>query len=187
MRSPVALSCLFALLPLVSTSALAEDKPAYTNFRVGVGSFRLDIDPAASYLTDAGDRGSSLFAEFPQSEHAASRFIMYRYHGDDKDLTGFETQLMWGWGLASEGARLYTGPAWHREKMAVERSSGSGTRVFNGWGWQLGAGYQVGAITVDVAATWRDNEDYDDENHAAGHDYKRPNVWFRNLLISYRF
>lgn len=187
MRSPVALPCLLALLPLATASGLVNAEDSFTNFRVGVGSFRLDIDPAAAYLPDAEDRGTTLFAEFPQSEHAASRLIAYRYHGNGKDLTGFETQLMWGWGLASEGFRLYTGPAWHREKMAVERNSGSGTRVFNGWGWQLGTGVQVGAVTVDVAATWRDNEDYDAENHAAGDDYPRPDVWFRNLLISYRF
>lgn len=175
---------------LAASSLAAADKT--TNFRVGVGSVYLDVDPGAAYLPSSDETGYSLFAEFPQSNHAASRFVMYRMHDNDKDLTGFETQLMWGWGLAEPGFRLYTGPAWHREKILVDRNSGSSTRFFNGWGWQIGTGFQIGAITLDVAATWRDDQDYRDENRradnqAAGISTERPDVWLTNAMISYRF
>lgn len=192
MRSLPHLPCLLALLPLATLSGIASADGEYTNFRVGTSLTRLTINPGADYLPDSSDRGVSLFAEYPQSNHAASRFTVYRVHNDGKDLTGFETQLMWGWGLAKEGFRLYSGPAWHREKILVDRGGNSKTRFFNGWGWQIGSGYQLGAVTFDIAATWRDDQDYRAENQraenqAAGVSHERPNVWFRNIMISYRF
>ncbi|MGB1091164.1 MAG: hypothetical protein ACPGYX_03485 [Oceanobacter sp.] len=165
----------------------AQSQAENTNFRVGLGSTTLDVSPAAEYLPTTDEKGLSLFAEFPQSNHAASRFIMYRAHQNDKDLTGFETQLMWGWGLAQPGFRLYAGPAWHREKILVDRTGGSRTRFFNGWGLQAGLGYQLKAITLDIATTWRDDQDYRFENRRSGVENTRPDVFLTNLLISYRF
>jgi hypothetical protein len=181
---PIRSACQLLLVSasLAATQATAEP----TNFRVGLGYTALDVEPAADYLPTREERGFSLFAEYPQSNQAASRFIVYRVHEDGKDLTGFETQLMWGWGLAKPGFRLYAGPAWHREKILVSRGDSSRTRFFNGWGLQIGTGYQLGAVTVDIAGTWRDDQDYRFENRRSGVENKRPNVWLTNLLISYR-
>lgn len=177
----------------LATATVAEP----SNLRVGVSRTVLDIDPAASYLTTSDNVGMAVFAEFPQSNHTSSRFVLYRIHEDGnasqrKDVTGFETQLMWGWGLAEPGFRIYTGPAWHREKILVERSGSRKTRFFNGWGWQLGLGVQQGPITVEFAATWRDPDDYRTENRrpeikATGIDDQKPKVWLNNMMISYRF
>ncbi|WP_221795400.1 hypothetical protein [Oceanobacter mangrovi] len=168
-----------------ATAAAADSEP--TNFRVGVTSTALDVSPSAPSFPDSSQRGFGLYAEFPQSNHAASRFIWYRIHDDDQDVTGFETQLMWGWGLAQPGFRLYTGPAWHRDKVLIQRTAGSHTGIFNGWGWQIGTGYQLGPVILDVAATFRDDQDYRNENRRAGISGERPNVWLTNAMISYRF
>ena len=184
---------LISSIALATAAATTAADP--TNFRVGVAGTQLNIDPGPEYVTSSDDTGIAIFAEYPQSNHAASRFIVYRIHDDGsdtgndrKDVTGFETQLMWGWGLAKPGFRIYTGPAWHREKMLVERSGKYKTRTLNGWGWQLGLGYQLGPITLDAAATWRDPDDYRLENQrTAALSDDTPDVIFNNLMISYRF
>lgn len=166
----------------VCTSTMAEP----TNFRVGIGSFMADTDPAATYMPTDKNRGFSLFAEMPQSDNTASRFIYYRLKEDNKQTIGFETQLMWGIGLSTPGFRLYTGPAWHHEKTRVARAS-SNHQVFNGWGWQLGTGYQYKALTLDISATLRDNHEYHAENKRAGLNTQKPTSYIGNVLISYRF
>lgn len=180
-------SVILALMSSGQAIADSAKQDDYTNFRVGISSTTLDVSPGASYMPESGDQGMGVFAEFPQSEHAASRFIIYRMHQDGKDVTGFETQLMWGWGLASEGFRLYTGPAWHREKILIDRGTSKHTGVFNGWGWQVGTGVQWGPITLDIAGTYRDDQDYRNENRRGGASGKRPDVWLTNAMISYRF
>lgn len=157
-----------------------------SNFRLGVGSFRADTDPAPAYMPTDKEQGYSLFAEMPQSDNTATRFIYYRLDDNDKQTIGFETQLMWGIGLSEPGFRVYTGPAWHREKTSIARS-GKNHQVFNGWGWQLGVGYQYKALTLDLAATLRDNHDYYTENKRAGLDDDKPTSYISNILISYRF
>jgi len=172
------------LTGLLISSACVQAEP--TNFRVGVGLLQTDTSPAAGYFPDNHDQGYTLFAEMPQSDHTASRFLIYRLDDNGKQLSGYETQLMWGWGLAGPGLRLYTGPAWHYEKLKLQRP-GANHQVFNGWGWQLGIGVQYQAITLDLAATVRDNQDYHHENKRAGLDDSRPDTYISNLLISYRF
>lgn len=186
MPSVMRLSLLLSALTFFVSSVSAADTKEPTNFRAGVGVFQADIGNAPAYLPNGEQQGFSLFAEFPQSNHAASRFILYCLNGeDDVQLQGGETQLMWGWGLAEPGFRIYTGPAWHYEKMLVQRAAGDHYRVFNGWGWQLGIGAQFAAITIDLAATLRDPDDYNHENIQAG--AKEGDVWTHNLLLSYRF
>lgn len=151
------------------------------NFRVGLGWLNVDIQP--SPLTPKRDHGVTVFAEYPQNNYTASRFIMYRLDAAGRDrLRGFETQLMWGYGLAQPGIRLYTGPAWHYETWHNQQQE----HRFNGWGWQLGGGFQFQAITIDVAATYRHPSDYHRFNRRQGIPHK-PDPIFSNLLISYRF
>lgn len=169
---------------LLSASALTMAEP--TNFRVGVGSFMSDTDPAPVYMPSNSEQGFSLFAEMPKSDNTATRFIYYHLSDNNKHMVGFETQLMWGIGLSQPGFRLYTGPAWHREKTRVARGT-SKHQVFNGWGWQLGAGYQYQALTLDVAATLRDSHEYDSENKRAGLNDDKPTSYIANVLVSYRF
>lgn len=166
---------------LLTPAALAEP----TNFRVGTGTFRMDIGHAPAGLPDGSQTGGLLFAEFPQSNRAASRFILYRIDSDGVKVKGGETQLLWGWGLAGPGLRLYTGPAWHYERMEVPRSGSVLTRTFKGWGWQLGAGVQYRAVTLDYAVMMRDNDAYKRENALAGQP--SGDVFTHTLLLSYRF
>lgn len=173
----VVISAVFALT--------AQAEP--TNFRVGTGLVKSDTDPAPAYMPSDQQVGNSIFAEMPHSENTATRFIMYRVSSEGKSLSGFETQLMWGVGLDDTGPRLYTGPAWHRENIEVVSTLGNRKdRVFNGWGWQLGAGMQYKAVTIDLAVTLRDSHEYHAENKRAGID-KKPTSYLGNLLISYRF
>lgn len=177
-------SRLWMAAALLGASAVTLSEP--TNFRVGVGSFQLDSDPAPAYLPDNSDTGFSLFAEMPQSNHTATRFMLYRIDQDDKFSSGFQTQLMWGIGLSQPGFRAYTGPSWHHEKNRITRA-GKNHQVFNGWGWQLGLGYQYKSVTLDLAATVRDPSDYRTEYRRAGLGKKTPSVYTTNLLIGYRF
>lgn len=157
-----------------------------TNFRVGIGAFQADVSSTSQGLPNGQHTGHSLFGEFPQNNYTASRFIMYSLQGHDGlRLYGAETQLMWGIGLAQPGFRLYTGPAWHYEKMKVPSTGSSRTHTLNGWGWQVGTGVQYQAITVDVAATYRDQDDYNKLNQRLGH--QKSDAWVYNLLLSYRF
>lgn len=173
-----------SLLLAAAASHAAEEE--FTNFRVGVGGYAADLSNAPQYMPDSDQPGFAVFAEFPQSNVAASRFILYRVNGEDGlKLQGGETQLMWGWGLAKEGPRIYTGPTWHYEKMQVPRGSSERYKVFNGWGWQLGAGYQFRAVTLDFAFGWHDNQDYNKENDRAG--LKDGDYTTQSLLLSYRF
>lgn len=153
----------------------------YSNFRVGLGWLKVDMEP--SPLAQKSDDGITLFAEFPQTNYTASRFLIYRLDGtNDTRLRGFETQLMWGYGLAQPGLRLYTGPAWHRDSW---HHTGQSQR-FQGWGWHLGSGIQYQAITVDITATYRRANDYRRYHRRQGiHNQSAPILG--NVLISYRF
>src|SRR5690606_37524824 len=143
---PLSMLRLVFITALILLPSIGSAEP--TNFRAGIGAFALDIGHAPAGLPDGSQTGFSLFGEFPQSNHTASRFILYRIDGGDGvRLTGGETQLMWGMGLAQPGFRLYTGPAWHYDRMRVTRSGGHDTRTFNGWGWQIGTGWQYRAVT----------------------------------------
>ncbi|ASP40081.1 hypothetical protein CHH28_15975 [Bacterioplanes sanyensis] len=161
----------FAVLLLLSLTATAEP----TNFRVGAGIWQLSIDPGAP---SHDDTGYALLAEFPQSEHAGSRFLVYGMNGQQDYLVrGVETQLFWGWGLASPGFRLYTGPAWHWQKSRAQNSSHI---THNGWGWHIGTGWQWRAITLDLTASYRIPDDYDQDGQSV-------DVTTSALLLSYRF
>lgn len=173
-----------ALLISLLPSAFVQAEP--TNFRVGAGLFSAHIDPAEDYMPKNDDYGLSVFAEMPQSDYLASRFMLYRTQTKDTQLSGFETQMMIGYGLSKPGFRIYTGPGWHREKIEVERNNDTAHRIFNGWGWHVGLGYQYQAVTLDLSASLRDNADYYSENKRIGSD-KEPNAYVSNLLISYRF
>ncbi|MCA6065317.1 porin family protein [Thalassolituus marinus] len=176
-----------ALISLVAGLALIQPAQAEpTNFRVGTGLFQTSFDNAAAWMPESSDQGFTLFAEFPQSAHAGSRFMLYRINGEDgRRIEGGETQLMWGLGLDAPGLRLYTGPAWHYENIRVARASGSNTRRFNGWGWHAGTGFQYKAVTIDLTTTWRVADDYTSEAERDGKD--GGDVFTYSLLASYRF
>jgi len=168
------------------TAMTATAAGDHSNFRVSTGVYSANLSNGPQWMPDNDQMGFAVFAEFPQSNIAASRFILYRVNGEDGlKLQGGETQLMWGWGLADTGPRIYTGPTWHYEKMQVQRGNSDHFRVFNGWGWQLGVGYQLRAITLDYAFGWHDNQDYNDENSYAG--TKDGDYTTQSLLLSYRF
>ena len=177
---------LFAALSLsLSLPALAE-QTEYTNFRVGAGALRYDIHPGGESMPNGRDTGVTFLAEFPQDNYHGSRFIVYKLNGDGVSSWGFETQMMLGYGLAQPGFRIHTGPAWHREFIHVRRDGTSDEKLFNGWGWQLGIGWQFDAVTFELAATYRDPYDYENENRRAGID-QRPDPILTNLFVSYRF
>ncbi|MDF1764030.1 MAG: hypothetical protein P1U57_11520 [Oleibacter sp.] len=147
---------------------------------------RYDVHPSPAYMPNGKDTGITLMAEFPQDNYHGSRFIIYSLNDGDVDLWGYETQMMLGYGLAQPGPRIYTGPAWHREVIAVQRNGTRNDKIFNGWGWQLGTGWQYQAITIDIAATYRDTRDYRQENKAAGSHFP-PAPILGNVFVSYRF
>lgn len=179
MRTAVALWCLFA----ISLPSIAEP----TNFRLGLGMLRYDISPSTDYTPKFEQTGVSLLAEFPQDNLHGSRFIIYSQNQDDTEVWGFETQMLLGYGLAQPGGRIYTGPTWYREVMRTEVGSTSDSRVFNGWGWQLGTGWQYQRFTVDIATTYRLAKDYKDELARAGVNQGSPTVLLSNLFVSYQF
>lgn len=180
MRSALALCC----LSILSVSAVAEE----TNLRLGVGMLRYDIDPGAEYMPKFKDTGTTLMAEFPQDNLHGSRFIIYSQNDGESDIWGFETQMLLGYGLEKPGARIYTGPTWYREVMRTRSNGVNDPRVFNGWGWQFGLGWQYQRVTLDLASTFRMAKDYQDENQRADlDDTGSPQVALSNLLISYQF
>ena len=80
------------------------------------------------------------------------------------DRPGGETQVMWGVGLAQPGFRLYTGNRPGTMSVCGFPASAATTPdTFNGWGWQIGTGWQYRAVTLDIAATFRDRHDYNRE------------------------
>lgn len=167
--------CYWLTLCLSCAPALCSAADEPTNFRVGVGSWQLSIDPGQP---DSDDRGIALMAEFPQSEHAGSRFLYYRQQGEQGYwLHGVETQLFWGWGLNQPGWRLFSGPSWYWQKSHSDQQS---HQVHNGWGWHLGTGWQWQALILDVSASYR----LPDEYRVNG---KTPDVTTTNLMLSYRF
>lgn len=174
---------LSSALFLVAASPVTLAEPS--NLRIGVGGFVLDVEHAPAGIADGSQVGGAIFAEFPQSNYAGSRFIAYRIDTDGIKVKGGETQLMWGYGLAQPGLRIYTGPTWHYERMEVPRAGGVKTRTFKDWGWQIGAGVQYQAITLDYAISLRDNGQYKTENARAG--VANGDVWTQTLLLSYRF
>lgn len=182
-----------AFLLLLTTSALTPDTQAETptseptNFRLGIGMLRYDVHPAPNYMPDARHTGITLMAEFPQDNYHGSRFIIYSQDDDNVSFWGYETQLLMGYGLAKPGFRIYTGPAWHREVIKVERDGRKIPEIFNGWGWQIGTGWQYKAVTLDIAATYRDTRDYRMENRFATGVNTSPAPILGNLLLSYRF
>lgn len=169
-------------LHLISLPSLAEE----TNFRVGLGMLRYDISPAAEYMPNGKHTGITLMAEYPQDNIHGSRFIIYSLDDEGVNVWGVETQMLLGYGLAKPGFRIYTGPAWHREFIKLRRTNKTKTQLFNGWGWQLGFGWQLDRLTLDIAATYRDPKDYHSENKNAGVS-KSPAPILGNALLSYQF
>lgn len=180
---PVKSTIAMALCGLLSAAA-SQAEPS--NFRIGAGLFRADMGNAPAWMPDGSDNGFTVYGEFPQSAHAGSRLMLYRINGEDGvKMSGGETQLMWGFNLNDTGFRAYTGPAWHYENIRVQRPASSRFKTFNGWGWHAGVGFQLRAVTLDLAATWRDPQDYNDENARAG--LQDGDVLTYSLLTSYRF
>jgi len=176
---------LLSVLAVLAVTYTAQAEP--TNFRVGLGLLKYDVHPAPDYMPDFRHSGITLSAEFPQDNYHGSRFIIYSMDDGDTSLWGYETQMMIGYGLAQPGFRIHTGPAWHREVIEVQRNGQSDPEIFNGWGWQLGTGYQYKALTIEVAATYRDTRDYRMENKFATGRNTPPAPILSNLLVSYRF
>lgn len=171
------------LLSLCLVLFLAQTQAEPVDLKLGLASLHMNIGHAAPKLPQA-DTGLALFAEAPQSNYAATRLLLYRLF-DQSNVRGGETQLLWGYGLAQAGPRLYLGPTWHFEKIQVQRAQGSRSKDFYGWGAQAGLGFQYQSLSLDYALGLRDNRQYRHENRHFG--LKAGEVWTHSLLFSYHF
>ena len=170
----------------ISCSKASYAEEEFTNFRIGVGYVENTV-LSDSQVGNNRSKGSSLFAEFPQHEHLGSRFIIYKTYEDDFDSWGFETQLMWGFGLDQPGFRIHTGPAWHREVLTINEGLSEDKHVFNGWGWQAGLGFQFSTVTLEITSTYRDPTDYKRYERKSGGSGEDTKSVLSQFLVSYRF
>ena len=168
------------LFTIFSVPTLAAEP---TNFRVGLGALNYSLESSQSGTPDTQLSGLTLLAEYPQDNYHGSRFILYHTDEQNQQSWGYETQLMLGCGLAQPGFRIHTGPAWHREFVYLKDD----TEFFNGWGWQLGVGWQQQAVTLELAATYRDPQDYEKAYKSAHQSDSNIDPILGNLFVSYRF
>lgn len=151
--------------------------------RLGLGASHFEMRDGPQGAPSGIPLTSIIFAEFAQSNYAASRFKLYHQDSQDTHLTGAETQLLLGYGLADPGLRIYTGPTWHLEHLHLPPSDQSHST--RGWALQTGIGYQIGSVAVDYAFSWRDKTPYNRLARRQG--YKFDSVVEQTLLISYQF
>lgn len=150
--------------------------------RLGIGASTLDFKHASKGIPDGKTVGSVIFAEYAQDNYSATRLMFYRTDSNSTRLYGGETQLLLGYGLATDGIRIYTGPTWHLEHLHIPQIELS--ESFHGFGWQLGLGWQYRSIAFDYSAAIRDNRRYKSHFKAYGAD---SSVYQHNLLLSYKF
>ena len=188
----ISLSAILLLILLSFVPSLVKASSNSSNLRLGIGTNTITV----SDLNDSGSEapsvqqldstGVAIMAEYPQDEHKGSRFLVHYQQDSDSEIFGYETQLMFGWGLNESGLRLYTGPLWYRDHLAIEVETDTIKRKTAGWGWHLGIGYQYGDWIFEVASSVRDNSDYNNLQRDINGE-GRPNINNHRLLISRRF
>ena len=158
------------LLTQITQQSLAESQD--TNLRVSLGRHLLTTDPALAYASDLQTQhsGWSIAAEMPQSDHTASRAIFYRVADDRLTASGLEMQILWGYGLATPGFRIYAGPGFffeHRKDLLADQDQFD---VFRDFAISAGLGYQYKRYVVDVNYQLRDPRSYERELKTRGGD-----------------
>ena len=175
---------MFLIVSCLPVSGMAQD----SNFRLSFGRTTLDVSPNEAYSSDGQNQhhGWSIAGEMPQSDHTASRAQLYRIDDDRLTATGLEMQIMWGWGLASEGPRLYAGPSYFFEHRHDERATDDSFDVFRDIGVSAGFGYQYQRWVLDLNAQWRDPRSYERESKSRQRN-DNVSVHSMQLLMGYQF
>ena len=173
------ISCSLFLFSSYAKAQSSEPIP----LRLGIGLLQINIQDAPKHAPNHRNFGGLVFAEYSESNHAGSRFIIYNYDHKEAHLTGVETQLLFGYGLANQGLRAYTGPTWFIEHLHMPHSKKSHT--FKGLAWQIGLGWQYRAITLDYAVSMRQRRSY--ERHFSDDNIQIGEVFNQKLLLSYHF
>jgi len=170
----------------LAQQSLAESQDS--NLRISVGRHMLTTDPANAYAGDQSKQhsGWSIAAEMPQSDHTASRAIFYRVADDRLTSTGLEMQILWGYGLATPGIRVYAGPGFffeHRHDLLADEDQFDAFRDF---ALSAGLGYQYKRYVVDMNYQLRDPRSYERELKTRGVD-DSVNASSMNLSFGYQF
>lgn len=177
MNKLLPLSCFLLLLSTAQASHGDE------NFlRLGVGALGLNMQFNQPALNLGHTESPTLFAEFASSNYTATRLMAYRFHQQDLKMQGVETQLLWGYGLASQGLRIYTGPTAHIEHMHFPTSKQSHHR--KAFAWQAGLGWQYKNFALDYSIGLRDNKPYNKVMKPLG--YQVENVFLHSFLLSFK-
>lgn len=168
-----------SLLLLLGCSHFAlADEQSFFRLGLGVSNLNMQIDDSSVYRKQA--QSALIFAEFAATNHSATRFLAYRFDQQGLKLYGAETQLLWGYGLATPGLRLYTGPTAHLEHAHLPQGKHSAT--LKAFAWQVGLGWQYKNIALDYSFRVRDNHQYNREMKPLG--YRVNNVFNHSLLFS---
>lgn len=176
------------VLALLISSGIAPVSAEDTNFRLGIGRYTLNADPSEAVSADGNKahHGWSISGEMPQSEHTASRAIVYHIDDERVRTTGIEMQIQWGIGLASPGFRLYTGPAFFFENTKVLQADDHSFSHNSDFALSAGTGYQWNDWVVDFNYQLRPARSYHKILRDRGND-DDAHVYSTNINLAYRF
>lgn len=169
---------------LADSSATSGDN----NLRLSIGRHTLMVDPAEAYASDLKQQhsGWSLGAEMPQSDHTASRALLYRVDEEGLQATGIEMQILWGYGLSAPGFRIYAGPGFFFEHRKDLRAATDRFDAFRDFALSAGTGYQYKRYVVDINYQRRDPRSYQRELKARS-GKGSINAASLNLSFGYQF
>ena len=137
--------------------AAADDKM----FSVGGALYWIDIE--ATGIGDLEFSGGALVGTAAFNENVAVRGSIYNTKWDDDSalkLSGYDTQLLLGSNLKSEGFKFYAAIGVFSESMTV--SGVRGDMDFNGGQFGVGLGYNWPSVSLDYSINVRSADDYAD-------------------------
>jgi len=170
-------------LPMVSQAAEHD-----SNFRLSLGRYITSVDPSASYSSDDQKQhfGWSIAGEMPQSNYTASRAIFYAIDDDRLGASGLEMQIMWGYGLAQPGFRIYAGPGFFFEHRTDRSAASDKFNTYRDFAISAGTGFQYKRMILDLNYQYRDPRSYERELKKRGGD-ESVDASTLNLSIGYQF
>lgn len=161
-------------------------------FSVGGALYWIDVD--ATNIGELEFSGGALVGTAAFNENVAVRGSIYNTSWDedeDFELSGYDTQLLLGGNLISEGFKYYVSLGVFSESMTLAGMSGE--LDFSGGQFGVGIGYSWPNVSLDYSINVRSADDYADfvEQSGlmtmAGVSYSEVTATSSSLALSVRF
>lgn len=157
-----------------------EERQKTTQLSVGIGSYALVIDH--DNLGEDDFLGHSLSVTYAFSDSMSINIQYYTLEHDDYsdiEVSGFDTSVFYGTGLASKGFKAYIGVGLYSETREFENVE----KDFSGAQLSGGFGYSWNKISLGLLIGVRSTEDY----HDLTNDGDDITAISSSLVLEYKF